>query len=639
MTTLTTAMARDFGARLIKLTDALDDPAAHARLDALQEWVATGTFQLVVVGEIKKGKSSFINALLGNPDLLPALSDVATSTVYQITWGECLSYRVHFQPEDPSTPAQTKTLAIDASEVATYGTEDGNPNNQRKVDFIAVEVPHPLLKQGLTIVDTPGLGGLFKTHAEILWRYAPAADALFFVLDSVEAVASRPEMEALERLRKMTPLLFFVQTKTDLAPQEQWREWQTRNCAILAETLRIPCETLRYFPLSAKLKLAADRRQSSELLRDSGYEALLDFLQEELMALKDAYRANQFITAITDGALALHQRGAEQVLTLTAKTKEELNALDQNALAARDAFRKWKDSTYQEMKREFERRSKNLKREHSDALKTQLDSDANGPIIGSIMARLDTEQQSADQIVAQLDELRSQVIDRCASEILAIQEAYQRRMQQLISMTTEQMGNALQVTSDDQMQPELTSRGSASVDAQDHLFVRTRTIFRGATTSSAVVGYGLIAVGMVTAPVSLAIAAPLLITAMVAGVYFAHDAIQDKRRVKVLSNLKNVLSENVRVARSQATQQFAELADRLEYAAIDAFNQVIDTRTASLERQIDQIETARRQTSEEKAAQSEHVKLHLETLAAMIKDIDREQQRAPVLTTPTPSVK
>ena len=40
-----------------------------------------GLFRLVVMGEIKKGKSSFINALLGEPNLLPTSDDIATSTV------------------------------------------------------------------------------------------------------------------------------------------------------------------------------------------------------------------------------------------------------------------------------------------------------------------------------------------------------------------------------------------------------------------------------------------------------------------------------------------------------------------------------------------------------------------------------
>lgn len=307
MGALTTATVRALGARVLPFAEVLEDPSAHKRLEGWLDARQTRPFQLVVVGEIKKGKASFINALLGQPELLPALSDVATSTVYQVGWGETLTYRVHFQPQDPRAPAETTPppQVIAAEAVATYGTEDGNPGNRRGVDFIAVELPHPLLKQGLTIIDTPGLGGLFKSHAEILWRYAPAADAVFFVLDSVEAVASRPEMEALERLRRMTPLLFFVQTKTDLVDEAQWREWQQRNLTILADTLGKPSETLDYFPISAKLKQAADRRQSAELLQDSGYAALLKFLQADLMALKDAYQASQILMAVMTEAQAL----------------------------------------------------------------------------------------------------------------------------------------------------------------------------------------------------------------------------------------------------------------------------------------------------------------------------------------------
>lgn len=88
MAILTSAMAQEFSAQLLELSDALEDPAGRERIHALMDRARSVEFRLVVVGEIKKGKSSFINALLGHPELLPALSDVATSTVYQVGWGE-----------------------------------------------------------------------------------------------------------------------------------------------------------------------------------------------------------------------------------------------------------------------------------------------------------------------------------------------------------------------------------------------------------------------------------------------------------------------------------------------------------------------------------------------------------------------
>lgn len=121
-----------------------------------------------------------------------------------------------------------------------YGTADGNPDNVKRVDFIRVQMPHPLLEAGLVIADTPGLGGLFREHSDITWRYVPNADAVFFVLDSVEAVMSKEEVESLHKLRRMTSLLYFVQTKMDAVGTEQWQQWRERNLDIIAEHLQIP---------------------------------------------------------------------------------------------------------------------------------------------------------------------------------------------------------------------------------------------------------------------------------------------------------------------------------------------------------------------------------------------------------------
>jgi len=69
------------------------------------EWVKkialwkTGIFRIVVMGEIKKGKSSFVNALLGYKDLVPVCSDVATSTIFKICYGPQVGYKVFFFPE------------------------------------------------------------------------------------------------------------------------------------------------------------------------------------------------------------------------------------------------------------------------------------------------------------------------------------------------------------------------------------------------------------------------------------------------------------------------------------------------------------------------------------------------------------
>jgi len=172
------------------------------------EKVALGLFRVVVMGEIKKGKSSFINALCATRDLVPVHDNVATSTIFKIHYGEKSEYKVFFLPESGK-----EKITISADQLRQYGTEDGNPDNREMVDFIAVQSPSQLLKDGFLLIDTPGVGGLFKKHRDITFKYAPKADAVFFVTDSTESPIGADEVSFLKELRNITRLIYFVQTK------------------------------------------------------------------------------------------------------------------------------------------------------------------------------------------------------------------------------------------------------------------------------------------------------------------------------------------------------------------------------------------------------------------------------------------
>lgn len=175
--------------------------------------------------------------------------------------------------------------------MAEYGTEDGNPNNSKGVDFIGIQLPHLLLKSGVVIIDTPGLGGLFRQHSEITWRYVPNTDAIFFLFDSIEAVASKEEMDYLQRLRQLTPLVFFGQTKIDLVEPEKWQAWRDRNLAIISQTLEVPKGKLAYFPVSSELKKIADQEHSTADLNESGFVPLLNFFHHKLLTSKEQWLA------------------------------------------------------------------------------------------------------------------------------------------------------------------------------------------------------------------------------------------------------------------------------------------------------------------------------------------------------------
>lgn len=244
----------------------------------LTMWGA-GIFRLVVMGEIKKGKSSFINAMLGTKDLVPVSSNVATSTIFKIRYGAERGYVVHFLKESDKS-----ALPIDVYDLNRFGTEDGNPGNREQVDFIEVLCPSPLLQSGIVIIDTPGLGGLFKAHKQITYQYVPRADAVFFVTDSVESPIGQLETEYLKDIRGITPYLYFVQTKACSVDTEARLARKRNNLSILSRCLELPEKDIPYFLVDSELRFDSEKFKDIDDLTESGYPQLMAFIRNVLQA-------------------------------------------------------------------------------------------------------------------------------------------------------------------------------------------------------------------------------------------------------------------------------------------------------------------------------------------------------------------
>ena len=317
----------------------LEGKVAQRPVDAefarkLKQWSA-GIFRVVVMGEIKKGKSSFINALLGVRDLVPVSSNVATSTIYKICYGEKLAYKVFFSEE-----SKKPCVLIDKSELAQYGTEDGNPANEKQVDFIQVFVPSDFLKGGLVIIDTPGLGGLFKQHKRITYQYVPKADAVFMVSDSVESPIGKAELELLDDLRKVTDQIFFVQTKA-MAVDAEARRAREQNNRRTIEKHGFNADELRYFVVDSHLKLEADAAKDKEDLIDSGFVPLAMFVNNEIKANVRRNIIRMAIKVAMPKFAAIEKLLSDEEKMLSADTEESRQKIADELAAAEEEATNW----------------------------------------------------------------------------------------------------------------------------------------------------------------------------------------------------------------------------------------------------------------------------------------------------------
>jgi signal recognition particle receptor subunit beta len=180
-------------------------------------------YRVPIVGEIKRGKSTFLSALTSRT-LLPTDVDVATNKVFRIANASHDSFRLRFEDET-SKP-------ILAGEIAQYGSQvaadkGGAPALDQMIRWIEIDIPFEILPKNIIFFDTPGVGGLNVLHAEITERFLPEADGVIFVIDSEKPIEDS-ELNFLELVLKHTRHVFFVQTKTD-RNESGWAEIRNKS--------------------------------------------------------------------------------------------------------------------------------------------------------------------------------------------------------------------------------------------------------------------------------------------------------------------------------------------------------------------------------------------------------------------------
>jgi GTP-binding protein EngB required for normal cell division len=202
--------------------------------ESLLERAAEGRFFLAVVGQFKRGKSTLINALLGAP-LLPTGVVPVTAVVTIVEYGEVTRAFVEQQE------GGEKEIPPDA--IADFITEERNPRNQRGVSAVVVRYPSPLLGQGVSLVDTPGVGSVFALNSAATHSFVPKIDAALVVLGA-DVPISADELDLVKRIQREVRDFVFVLNKADLV-EPGAREETAAFCArVLREALPAAPEML-----------------------------------------------------------------------------------------------------------------------------------------------------------------------------------------------------------------------------------------------------------------------------------------------------------------------------------------------------------------------------------------------------------
>ena len=308
-------------------------PAPPDALDIYKRKLQQNEFTVLMAGEYKRGKSSFVNALIGRP-ILPTDVDIATSQVFRVRQAPREAYRLRF--EDGSTQE------ITASDLPSFGSQvladtQGVPKLQQIIRWIEADLPVRFLPKGVNLLDTPGLGTIYAAHSQITHRFVPQADAVIFVLDSAHPMM-KSEVDFLRTILGVTNSIFFIQTKIDQHGREHWQTIQARNEEILREHFGNKLADVRVWPISSTHLLKANQTDDSDFLIASKAKELWVGLQAFLFHTAGWMRLAETLSVAEQHCSVCHATLASRLAAVTAQSRQEQEELSRAKAERRARF-------------------------------------------------------------------------------------------------------------------------------------------------------------------------------------------------------------------------------------------------------------------------------------------------------------
>src|SRR6266568_7436222 len=177
---------------LAALATELDSQRVDEEASALAGRIAEGRFFVACVGQFKRGKSTLIGALIGDP-ILPTGFAPVTAVPTVIRYGSAKQARIR--------TADGSWMDIAIGDLEQYVSEEHNPENIKAIAGAEVFVPSPLLATGMCLVDTPGLGSVFSGNTAATQAFTPHIDAALMVTGSDPPLAGE-ELALMESVAK-----------------------------------------------------------------------------------------------------------------------------------------------------------------------------------------------------------------------------------------------------------------------------------------------------------------------------------------------------------------------------------------------------------------------------------------------------
>lgn len=272
--------------RLLSGDEACKGQADHVKtlIDKLENKDMT----VSIIGQFKRGKSTLANAILED-DVLPVGIVPITSAVTKVLYGKRAA-EVHYQN------GALESVAFER--LSEFISEQENAGNKLGVESVVLHTPSKFLKNGLTFVDTPGVGSFHKNNTETAYHYMKESDAVIFLL-SVDSPINQIEIDFLHNTREFAGKFYFAVNKTDIVDDGDLDAYIDYCKKLLCEMME--AEDIAMFPVSAKTGRGVEdlkkniihdcKKSAREILEESTEKKLKDAITSALTQLDFYWKA------------------------------------------------------------------------------------------------------------------------------------------------------------------------------------------------------------------------------------------------------------------------------------------------------------------------------------------------------------
>ena len=516
-------------------------------------------------------------------------------------------------------------MPISQELLCRYGSQvdielKGEPSfHGRTISFIQVNTPVEFLPKGVNIVDTPGLGSLYKSHEWITQNYVTHASAVIFVLDPEKPIVKQEEL-FINKVLDVTPYILFVMTKIDLFTPEKVKDLLTRDMEILKEIYakrNLPAPQI--CPVSSKTLMDAAIEDDMEFRQANYEESLFPKMKDKLMAT--IYRA----VGLLRSGIALTEM-ANQINKVNSVIVDMIKATVEDSQTLQREFEEKKRRLQERLQEDWGTESNKFSSmmneitaiRNSVTNRVQQITSFSGNIYSQYLQKIDN--------LSNMDEVKS-LCQSMPEDIKNDVEAQWRNITNEISGRVEALLSEVQVEMDNVMYGDVS--GYYTMDMPKNSMNENFSAFRTGFFSASIVGTVgstvLGAMGLLAIPV---VGWGLAIGAAVVGFFTGREALVERNKQNMRQGLSHLMgeisSELLNVKPGEKYSMAGKFAVELKLSAEKCIKRMLEQRKAQMQQELDNLLNQSRLETEKKRHENDvwnQIKTKWDAATSIVKDL------------------